>query len=133
MLGDYEIYGQLTRVIDEKNRIILPKEFGVEKEEQLLLYKEEDYCSIYSKSKLENIITIKNQSFEDEKKEIDKIALKILALLKVDAVGRITIPKGILDYYGLENQVLLVGAKNHINIYSGHEKVISKKRIRKLQ
>ncbi len=133
MLGDYEIYGQLTRVIDEKNRIILPKEFGVEKEEQLLLYKEEDYCSIYSKSKLENIITIKNQSFEDEKKEIDKIALKILALLKVDAVGRITIPKEILDYYGLENQVLLVGAKNHINIYSGREKVISKKRIRKMQ
>ena len=117
MLGDNEIYGKKTRTLDYKNRIILPKESGIELKEKLIVYEDNGYCSLYSKKYFDKNQNIEGKSFEEKKKELDDLALKIIAIIKVETESRITIPKEILDYYGIEKEVLLVGAKDHINIY----------------
>ena len=121
-------------VMDEKNRIVVPSFTGASSGDELLLYGDDGYLSIYEKQYLlncfSNFCDMKSDlklGFFDNKKCLDDIFFNVLGSVTVDMQKRICLPQYIIDYYlfkqGNNNQngsnhIIVKGAWNHINLYS---------------
>lgn len=121
MFGDKPILGQVETIIDDKNRLNLPKYTNKEQGDELVLIYDNDTenYKIFSASKyLENIEKLKeNLSNAKNKKEeiyykkrIIESCKSILRMVTVDSKGRIVVG----NLFERQNTVLLTGIYDHV-------------------
>ncbi|MBG0730727.1 division/cell wall cluster transcriptional repressor MraZ [Mycoplasma sp. 'Moose RK'] len=114
------MFGTIFRVLDEKNRIVMPPAFRNELD-----------GDFYISANLEKILEIRSQA------EFDLIAQKIgkansldpklrdfaryffgnTVKISVDKQGRFLIPKNLLDLAAIEKKLYLIGVNNKIEIW----------------
>ena len=124
MLGSEMIIGISEQALDNKNRIILPKFSNASKGDEVILFQEESYFSIYDIHyfiqkidflKKSELLDLKN--FLVLKRKYDDIMSNVLTKCCVDGQRRILLPQLIVDYYQLNNSVVVRGAIDHINVF----------------
>ena len=130
MFGEEMILGSGTLKIDKKNRLCIPKKAtGIDNNDEAMVIRyKEDYIEIYSAVHYKTFIN-RIQEKIDTCQDITTLAsLKLqlieclsndIALVKVDSVGRIGLPKYLS---GIEDSsVYWHGFYDHLRIYASEE------------
>lgn len=124
MFGDIKMIGIAEQNLDEKNRIILPKFTNASKGDEVVLFQEKEYFSIYhldyliqKLDSLEKNELTDLKSFLILKRKYDEIMLNIFSKSTVDGQKRIHLPQQVVDDYQLNNSVIVRGAIDHVNIF----------------
>ena len=111
MFGDRPIFGNVEYKIDSKGRLYIPKFTGVEQNDELIIQKGEgNYYVIINWSKIEKEI----EQFKKENNKIELITHSIVALVKVDKMGRIIFnPNG----FAIDRKVFIHGNYDSILVF----------------
>lgn len=114
-------FGTYRRTIDDKGRLqIPPKLLSSEDEKTLYILKGFDGClSVYPEEAFSRLMDkLQSLSFRDpSSRAYMRLALASMAELKIDAHGRITIGRELLDKYRIDGEVTLVGVIDHFEIW----------------
>lgn len=118
--------------IDEKNRIILGAATYAEKGDKLamLLSKDKTYLKVFRRELIETEIkrllelgkvakTLEEQEYVEQNLALYKDS--VVALPKVDAQRRLSIPKEVVEELKLQGHVYVVGAFDSVEIYPSRE------------
>lgn len=98
------LYGLYEKAIDG-NRIILPNEAKEIGKEVLITKDDNDYYYIELLENLDKVIRkmkersydLSDQEFRKRMKKIEKIFLQVVAKIKIDKAGRITLPEACME------------------------------------
>ena len=135
MFSQEKMIGLSLQRLDEKNRFIMPGFTFASKGDQLILFQEDNYFSIYHETYFDNVISQFDQNslshlkdFLILKKQYDSFMSNVFAKVTVDGQKRILIPKLVKSIYQLDGNVVVNGALDHVNVYSeNHYKKILQK------
>ena len=130
MLGD-NLIGHKEITIDNKGRIQLPKDSGVEKNDELIFIKDEktNIIKLMNKYDIEKRIeTLKEKTLNTTiQKELEKIhseitLIKLLCFdtVKVDSRNRILLLK---EYRNENKKITLVGMNNYYLVFKNKEEI----------
>ena len=134
MFYNENIIGVTQVVIDTRNRFIVPSFTGVSFGDELLLYGDNGFLSIYEKQcLLDCFYSLQSnkgiENFYQQKASYDSFFDGVLGSVVVDRQNRICLSQCVVDFYRLchydENNkkiagpILVKGAWDHINIFSG--------------
>ena len=123
-----EFLGVYFSKLDYKHRVNVPSFYGAEAGDELLLVAEGEYLSVYEKNHFkQKMIDSYSDSLVDSgnflvmKRVNEKIFSNVFAVVKVDKQKRILLPKLVVDYYQLHDEVIMKGCDDHINLYGSKE------------
>jgi len=114
-------FGQYSRNVDEKGRIIVPPNFRENlgasiylvkgKNNRLTVYAKDDWDEFFDK--------YENQDFDDDdaEKKLTLIARRV-SDAKYDKQGRMKIPEKYLGYAGIKEEVEIVGTGRRFDIWN---------------
>lgn len=131
MFGDNILIGKSNHNMQDKNRIILPKNSMAENEDTLCFIRENELTfSIYNLKTIEEQIKrlekLKNSSNIDElnkiEEAINRLTFSIIGTNDVDKQNRVTIPKVVVNEYDLDGQLIFQGSNDHIKVFNDEEK-----------
>jgi MraZ protein len=121
--GGQEMFlGEYKHNLTKGNRLALPSKIrAVIKGEEVVLAKGFEHCILgYEKSSWEKMAEtelIKPVS-EKEARKIRRQLFSGASLLEIDPQGRLVLPKNLLDYAEAGNEVLVIGAGDHFEIWT---------------
>lgn len=116
-LGEYEV------TMDAKGRFLLPAGFKkqlVEEASQFVVNRGIEAClSLYPMRSWEPIFSevSKLNDFDPKVRQFRRYFLNGATQLELDSAGRLLIPKALMEYAGLEKDVVLVSAVDKIEIW----------------
>jgi MraZ protein len=117
-LGEYEV------TMDAKGRFLLPAGFKKQLPEEganlFVINRGIEQClSLYPIKSWEPIFSdiSKLNDFDPKVREFRRYFLNGATPIELDSAGRILIPKGLMEYAGLEKDVVLASAVNKIEIW----------------
>ena len=117
-LGEYEV------TMDAKGRFLLPagfkKQLGEESASQFVVNRGIESClTLYPMQSWEPIFSevSKLNEFDPKVRQFRRYFLNGATNLELDSAGRLLIPKALIEYAGLEKDVVLVSAVNKIEIW----------------
>ena len=117
-LGEYEV------TLDVKGRFLLPagfkKQLGEDRPGQFVINRGIEAClSLYPMQSWVPIFAevSKLNEFDPKVRQFRRYFLNGATHLEVDSAGRLLIPKTLMEYAGLEKDVVLVSAVNKIEIW----------------
>lgn len=131
MFGDNILIGKSNHNMQDKNRIILPKNSMAENKDTLCFIRENELTfSIYNLKTIEEQIKrlekLKNSSNIDElnkiEEAINRLTFSIIGTKDVDKQNRVTIPKMVVNEYDLDGQLIFQGSNDHIKVFNDEEK-----------
>lgn len=131
MFGANILIGKSIHNMQDKNRIILPKNSMAENEDTLCFIRENELTfSIYNLKTIEEQIKrlekLKNSSNIDEinkiEEAINRLTFSIIGKNDVDKQNRVTIPKVVVNEYDLDGQLIFQGSNDHIKVFNNEEK-----------
>lgn len=131
MFGDNILIGKSNHNMQDKNRIILPKNSMAENEDTLCFIRENELTfSIYNlktiKEQIKRLEKLKNSSNIDElnkiEEAINRLTFSIIGKNDVDKQNRVTIPKMVVNEYDLDGQLIFQGSNDHIKVFNDEEK-----------
>ena len=131
MFGANILIGKSIHNMQDKNRIILPKNSMAENEDTLCFIRENELTfSIYNLKTIEEQIKrlekLKNSSNIDEinkiEEAINRLTFSIIGTNDVDKQNRVTIPKMVVNEYDLDGQLIFQGSNDHIKVFNDEEK-----------
>ena len=113
--------GQSVHVLDNKSRLVLPAKYRSQLSSIVYLSLDLDSClSIYS----EEIYSKKAQNmndlddFDKNSRALKRIFFANSFEVALDKQGRIMIPKYLLEKVDIEKQIVIIGAFDHIQLFS---------------
>ncbi|GAA4328101.1 division/cell wall cluster transcriptional repressor MraZ [Mucilaginibacter gynuensis] len=118
LLGEYDCK------LDAKGRMMIPSDLkkqlpGVEDEGLVILRGFEKQLTIYTKTEWDN--TVNDLSKLNQYDKINRDFLRFFTRgamgLSVDGAGRVLLPKSLLDYAGISNEVILSCQLNKIEVW----------------
>jgi len=130
LLGHY--YVNVTK----KNRTAIPKKFREELENVgiiakwyegcLVIVSEKNWASFFAR------LTGKSDTFTEPVRDTDRFIFGSAFNISLDEQGRFVIPKVLIDYAGLKDEIVFVGLLDRIEVWNSNdwkerEKVVSKK------
>jgi len=114
--------GSYFNTIDVKGRVIIPTKLRYELGERVWLVKSTDPCLyIFTPKEWDDYTNqyINNRSMTDPKaRKLQRFTLGSSYELEIDRQGRINIPQNLIDYAGIEKDVVLIGCSNRIEVWS---------------
>ena len=131
MFGDNILIGKSNHNMQDKNRIILPKNSMAENKDTLCFIRENELTfSIYNLKTIEEQIKrlekLKNSSNIDVinkiEEAINRLTFSIIGTKDVDKQNRVTIPKVVVNEYDLDGQLIFQGSNDHIKVFNNEEK-----------
>ena len=131
MFGANILIGKSIHNMQDKNRIILPKNSMAENEDTLCFIRENELTfSIYNlktiKEQIKRLEKLKNSSNIDEinkiEEAINRLTFSIIGKNDVDKQNRVTIPKMVVNEYDLDGQLIFQGSNDHIKVFNDEEK-----------
>ncbi|GAB6166315.1 division/cell wall cluster transcriptional repressor MraZ [Thermostilla marina] len=117
--------GQYTRAIDDKQRIAMPKRlrdaFGTSKGDHLYVSPGLDgSLSVYDEASLSAFADrLANASPTNrDVRDFTRIFYALTEVVEIDSQGRIRIPQNLIELAGMTKEVVLVGARDHVEIWA---------------
>ena len=114
--------GSYFNTIDAKGRVIIPNKLRYSLGERIWLARGIDPCLyIFTPKEWENYAEqyINNRSMTDANaRRLQRFTLGGAHELDIDRQGRINLPQNLIDYAGLEKDVVFIGCPNRIEIWS---------------
>lgn len=115
------LFGKYLRDLDEKNRLMLPKQLKDKLSGNLYLLRGYDGClSLFQEKEFEEYVSkLSSLSYtHKDTRDIQRLGFSSTFELSVDKQGRIQIPTQIFLDYNLTKEVVVVGVINHLEIWS---------------
>lgn len=112
--------GEFHHNIDEKGRITIPSKLRDGLKEDFIITRGLDGCLfIYPKEEW-NIVINKYKELPNtlEKRQFMRIFLSGATTCEYDKMGRINIPKPLIDYAKLEKECIIIGVDEHLELWS---------------
>ena len=113
-------FGNYSHSLDEKGRLVIPRKMRESLGNKIFIMKGFDGAlAIYKEDAYEEVIEeLKKYSF-NKKENRDYLRLKLASIvdLEVDKMGRVQIPAAILNKYGIQKDVVVLGAGDHIEVW----------------
>ena len=113
--------GEFSHTIDSKGRLIIPAKFREELGEQCVITRGFDNClAVYTQESWNHISSaLATQSTtKTQIRALQRFYFGSAAELDFDKQGRVLVPGSLRKHAELEKDVVLVGANNHIEIWS---------------
>jgi len=123
--------GSYFNTIDAKGRVIIPTKLRYGLGERIWLVRGIDPCLyIFTQSEWDDYTKqyINNRSMTDAKaRKLQRFTLGGSHELEIDRQGRINLPQNLIDYAGIEKDVVFIGCPNRVEVWSAeaHEKDMS--------
>ncbi|RYZ94259.1 MAG: division/cell wall cluster transcriptional repressor MraZ [Sphingobacteriaceae bacterium] len=122
LLGTYDCK------LDPKGRVMIPADLkkqlpGVDSEGLVILRGFEKQLTIYTKSEWDNTVNELNKLNQYDKinRDFVRFFMRGAIGISVDSVGRTLLPKALLDYAGITNEVILSCVLNKIEVWAPAE------------
>ena len=115
------LLGQYRHSVDNKGRLIIPNEFRKDLSNTLYITKGIENCVFVFSETTWQVIAGKVASLPMTKKagrEFARIFLANASEETIDAQGRITIPRHLREYAGIDKKVVTVGVGERMEIWS---------------
>ncbi|MSQ95081.1 MAG: division/cell wall cluster transcriptional repressor MraZ [Gemmataceae bacterium] len=114
--------GTHPRTLDEKNRLTLPKRVReqVGDETQMFVVPAADQSlSIYTKDGLESISAKLDEApaTDGDARTYRRLFFGQMEEVELDRSGRILIPDRLVEFAGLEHEVVLLGVRDHLEVW----------------
>jgi len=114
--------GSYFNTIDVKGRVIIPTKLRYGLGERIWLVRGIDRCLYIFTQDEWNAYTsryINNRSMTDARaRRLQRFTLGGSHELEIDRQGRINLPQNLIDYAGIEKDVVFVGCTNRIEVWS---------------
>ena len=112
--------GEYEHTLDAKNRVFMPARFREQLGENFFITRKMNkYClAVYTCEKMDQIAEMINGFPDSEVSEIKEFLFSKSVLASPDSNGRIVLPQQILDYASIKRDVAIIGAGDHIQIWS---------------
>ena len=114
-------FGSFEHSLDEKNRLVIPSKMREEAGKSLFVMKGYDGAiAIYKQDTFEKLME-KINSLPFEKRQARDYARAMLATvseLDIDKAGRVQIPMALITRYNITKEVVVLGAGDHIEVWS---------------
>ena len=114
--------GSYFNTIDAKGRVIIPTKLRYSLGERIWLVRGIDPCLyIFTQKDWEEYTKryIDNLSMTDERaRKLQRFTLGGSHELDIDRQGRINLPQTLIDYAGIEKDVVFIGCPNRIEVWS---------------
>lgn len=110
--------------LDEKNRLFIPPKYRGNVKKYVLTCGVDDCIIIYSYKQWQEtvkkieLLSIKNKTYQ---RTFVRIFFAEAEIVEIDAQGRILIPKKFKERYNLSNEVVLVGNRDKLELWSKKE------------
>ncbi len=132
-VGKY--FGTYIRNLDSKNRLLLPSKLMGEMPSRLYLLRGfEGAISLYSEDSFQKFLSkLESLSyFDSNARSFTRLAASSVVPLDVDGHDRITLPMEIKNRYGIEQEVVIIGALDHIEVFNkkAYEEYLAKEEAR---
>ena len=113
-------FGKFKRSLDTKGRLLIPSKLLPQGEKCLYVLRGFDGClSVYDKKSFEKLM-IELQSMDyrnEEQRAYIRLAASSVNEMNIDSHGRILLGRQILDEYGISQDVTIIGAIDHFEIW----------------
>ena len=113
-------FGNYSHSLDEKGRLVIPRKMRESLGNKIFIMKGFDGAlAIYKEDAYESVVEeLKKYSF-NKKENRDYLRLKLASIvdLEVDKLGRVQIPVAVLGKYGIQKDVVVLGAGDHIEVW----------------
>ena len=112
--------GEFHHSIDEKGRIIIPSKLREGLKENFIITRGLDGCLfIYPKVEWDNVIN-KYKELPDtkDKRQFMRIFLSGASVCEYDKMGRINVPKPLIEYAKLEKDCIIIGVDERLELWS---------------
>ena len=112
--------GEFHHSIDEKGRIIIPSKLREGLKENFIITRGLDGCLfIYPKIEWNNVIN-KYKELPDtkDKRQFMRIFLSGASVCEYDKMGRINVPKPLIEYAKLEKDCIIIGVDERLELWS---------------
>lgn len=119
------LLGKFDHQLDAKNRIRIPAKFRSELGDKIVFIHGINKCiRIYSEDKITDYL---NNYKDIDSLDIDKIdsfseMMESIKYLSEDNQGRIVLPESYRTYAGINKDIVFIGMRDHIEIYSKEER-----------
>jgi len=118
--------GTHPRTLDDKKRLALPKRVREQLGdiEQLFVTPSTDQSlSLYDPHGLENLAARLDQTpaTDSEARVFRRLFFAQMEAVDVDNNGRILIPERLIEFAGLEHEVVLVGVRDHLELWDARK------------
>jgi len=115
--------GEYKHNLTKGNRLALPSKIrNAITGNELVLAKGFEPCILgYQKATWEEMskMEMAKPVSEREARQIRRQLFAGAVLLEIDQQGRMVVPKGLLDYAGIKNEAIVIGAGDHFEIWEG--------------
>ena len=113
-------FGKFKRSLDTKGRLLIPAKLLPQGEKCLYVLRGFDGClSVYDEKSFEKLM-IELQSMDyrnEEQRAYIRLAASSVNEMNIDSHGRILLGRQILDEYGISQDVTIIGAIDHFEIW----------------
>ncbi|MBR4335038.1 MAG: division/cell wall cluster transcriptional repressor MraZ [Clostridia bacterium] len=112
--------GEYEHTLDAKNRVFMPARFREQLGESFFVTRKmnKNCLAVYTTEKMDQIADLINGFPDSEVSEIKEFLFSKSVQASPDSNGRIVLPQQILDYASIERDVVIIGAGDHIQIWS---------------
>ncbi|MBU0569871.1 division/cell wall cluster transcriptional repressor MraZ [Patescibacteria group bacterium] len=121
----FMLIGQYLSKLTDKDRVAIPKKIRQELGEGLVIARWYENClvlvSIDSWQKLLTRLTGKSKLITSPVRDIDRFILGLAFEIKLDAQGRFIMPKILLNYANIKEDVVFVGLGDRVEVWSIEE------------
>lgn len=114
-------YGTYNHVLDDKNRLMIPKKFRNSLSVKVFIMKGYDGAiNLMAEDEFEAYVKKLNEMSFNKKdtRTFLRIQLASTYELEVDKLGRIQIPNAVISKYNLTKEICVVGAGDHLELWS---------------
>ncbi len=111
--------GQYAHTLDAKGRVFVPAKLRSELGESFIAAAVMDHCvCLYAQSEWDKLQEGLSAMPMTKARKLQRYLSANAADVQVDAQGRITLPRHLIDYASLEKEALVVGAGNRAEIWN---------------
>ena len=112
--------GEYTHTLDSKNRIFIPTKLRDDLGDHFYITRKmnKSCLAVYSTMEMERICEQIAQFPDSEVSEIKEFLFSKTISVTPDSNGRVVLPPTILEYAKIDRNAVIVGAGNHLQIWS---------------
>ncbi len=112
--------GEFEYKLDEKGRVLIPPKFRRELREGLVLSPGQEKCVVlYTRVEWKKLAaTLTGGSVvRDKVRRLNRAIFATAFELNIDGQGRIALPVPLREYAGIEDEVVVIGANNYLELW----------------
>ena len=121
-------FGEFEYKVDEKGRVLLPARFRRELKEGVVLTQGAESCiTAYPLPEWKKLATTLTSSVSRSKlRTLNRAIFATAFKVSFDGQGRVALPVPLRHYAGIEDEVVIIGANNYLELWSREQWEVEK-------